>query len=361
MSKIIIFFWNFEIFLNLLFLFKFWSIFQISKFFFFHKFSQIFKIIIKYKISSVPKNPLKNQMLLKHDRLILPTSFSFPLLNTLTLLLIYAKNTSDLYIRWSLILSPTFIYLLLSIILSLKSLFSLEIENENHLTNLQIKLLLINNLFQMIFSIISLIFCIFLSEYLDFLDYPPIPITDFSIIHLYFLVCLAFLSYFIYAIFIKTLLNTEKTEKDEENHKKISLITILMNAIFSILGNTMTFCSTGACSSIYVSTLSAFFSAFGITIIDWLPYLRYSAVIFIIISIFSLYSAKKSFFYWPFIVCLCGSGLILASMMLVENNYMLYIGNLMMIGAAVGNARINKAGFGRMKVKQQVWKKRCFL
>ncbi len=165
---------------------------------------------------------------------------------------------------------------------------------------------------------------------------------------------LPFFVYFFYSILIKTLL---KTEKDEENHEKMSLITILINAIFSILGNTMTFCRTVACSSIYVSTMSVFFSAFGITIVDWLPYLRYSAVIFIIISIFSLYSAKKSLFYWPFIVCLCGSGLILASMIIGENSFMLFVGNILMIFAAFGNARINKAGFGKMKTKQQVWKK----
>lgn len=41
---------------------------------------------------------------------------------------------------------------------------------------------------------------------------------------------------------------------------------IFVNFVLSSLGNTVSFCSGGACNSFYISTLSSFFSAFGIPI-----------------------------------------------------------------------------------------------
>lgn len=289
--------------------------------------------------------------MLANDQFIIPSSYSFPLFNIMTLLFIYAKNTSDLYVRWSIILIPTLSYLVIQIIRSLKDLFFFE-THDMKLTTLEIKLILINKLTRIIFGTVGVLFCLFLSEYLDFLDFPPYPKTEFTTTHLYILAFLILFVYFAYSIIIRKMIEMEQ-ENIIASNEKVNMISIFMNSIFSILGNSMTICSTGACSSIYVSTISAFFSAFGITIVDWLPYLRYIAVIFIVISIFSLYSAKKSLLYVPFIICLIGSTLIMSSMIYFDNNIMLYLGNLLMIIAAFRNAKVNKAGFGR-KIKEQV-------
>lgn len=278
----------------------------------------------------------------------IPTSYLFPCLNIFTLLLTYAKNESDLYLKWPLIFIPTFLYLTIEILIALKKLLFLEINEDLNVKAIEIKLTLMNNLAKIIMFTISLFFIYFLSEYFDFLDFPPKEISsqDYSTTHLYILVFLFFVVYLIYSVMISSLAPKENTW---DNNEKINIVSILMNSLFSILGNTMTICSTGACTSIYVSTISTFFSAFGITIVDWLPYLKYSALIFILISIFSLYSARKSLIYMPFIVCVIGSTLIILSIFQFDNNYMLYSGNILMIIAAIWNARLNKAGFGKKK------------
>ena len=290
--------------------------------------------------------------MISKSHLILPPSYSFPLLNILTLLFIYAKNTSDLFVRWLIILSPTLIYLIIQILISLKDLFFLE-THDIQINILEIQLILTNKFARILLSTISLIFLIFLAEYLDFLDYPPQePFPQYDLVHLYIIAFLILIGFFIYSIVINRMMRRD-VDNNVSSSEKINIFTILMNSIFSILGNTMTICSSGACNSIYISTLSAFFSAFGITIVDWLPYLRYSAIVFILISIFSLYSAKKSLIYAPFLVCLVGSILILSSMFYFENSYLLYIGNILMIGAAIRNAKVNKAGFGKAKLKKE--------
>ena len=284
-----------------------------------------------------------------NDHLIFPASYSFPILNILTLLLVYAKNASDLYVRWSLILFPTCFYFVLQIIISLKDLLFME-THEMNFTPLEIKLFLTHKFARIILGAVCFIFYILLSEYLEFLDYPPDPMPEFSTTHLYILLFFILFLHLIYSIIVRTMLENER--ECSTNNEKLSLFSILMNSLFSILGNTMTVCSTGACSSIYISTISAFFSAFGITIVDWLPYIRYSAFIFILVSVFSLYSAKKSLLYGPFIISLIGSIMIVVSLLFLETNYLLYGGNILMIFAAYRNAKINKAGFG--KKKQQV-------
>ena len=46
---------------------------------------------------------------------IIPSSYSFPLMNFLTLMLIYAKTEDDMYISWEYVFSPTLIFCLLKI------------------------------------------------------------------------------------------------------------------------------------------------------------------------------------------------------------------------------------------------------
>ena len=60
--------------------------------------------------------------------------------------------------------------------------------------------------------------------------------------------------------------------------------------MFTLLGTAMPICSGGACSSVYVSAITSFFSAFGISITTWLPYIKYSALILILFSLISLFS-----------------------------------------------------------------------
>jgi len=111
------------------------------------------------------------------------------------------------------------------------------------------------------------------------------------------------------------------------------------------MSNTMSVCSGGACRSFYVSTLSTFFSAFGIPIFEYLHYLNFVAVLFIGINLFSMYTIKKSLLYVPFFLSLFGSILVLTDMFIIDLDYLTYIGNFVIILAAILNIKMRKKKF----------------
>ena len=57
--------------------------------------------------------------------------------------------------------------------------------------------------------------------------------------------------------------NTEnKINKLNQNNENDSTITsVLINGLLNFLGGTTTICAGGACNSVYISTLSLFFSS----------------------------------------------------------------------------------------------------
>ena len=143
-----------------------------------------------------------------------------------------------------------------------------------------------------------------------------------------------------------------------DHHKRNYKITII-NSLLTILGNTIPICSGGACSSIYVSTITAFFSAIGISL-TWISYIKYTALMFILISLFSLYSSKKNIFYKPFLLSFLGSVFILINLIFYESYYLLFGGNELMIVAAFWNSKINKANiFGKKNINDSKSKLKC--
>lgn len=111
----------------------------------------------------------------------------------------------------------------------------------------------------------------------------------------------------------------------------------------------MTICTGGTCNNLYISTISAFFSAFGIPIFEYTHYLNFIVFFFIGLSLISLYSVKRSVKYIPFIFTLLGSLMILTDMIIYDLDYFTYIGNGLMIVSAIWNSKLNKKTFGRKK------------
>lgn len=107
------------------------------------------------------------------------------------------------------------------------------------------------------------------------------------------------------------------------------------------MGNTMTYCAGGACNSIYISTISTFFSAFGISIVEYIHYISFLAFFFILLTLISLYSVKRSCKYGPFILSCFGTVLILIDTLLYDIDYLTYAGNVLLIGSAIWNSRLN--------------------
>lgn len=107
----------------------------------------------------------------------------------------------------------------------------------------------------------------------------------------------------------------------------------------------MSVCAGGVCNSLYVSTISAFFSAFGVPIFEYMHYFNFLVYIFMAVSLFSLYAVKNSWKYPPFLVSLIGAIMIIVDMQLFDLNYLTYVGNVMLIGSAIWNSRLNKRKF----------------
>ena len=144
-------------------------------------------------------------------------------------------------------------------------------------------------------------------------------------------------------IISQEILPITSNEKNDEN----SWTKYILNTVFSLLGNTMTICAGGTCNNLYISTLSAFFSAFGIPLFEYIHYLNFIVFFFIFISLLSLYSVKKSWKYLPFILSVIGSILIVIDMLIYDFDYLTYAGNILLIVGAIWNSKLNKRKFGR--------------
>lgn len=264
----------------------------------------------------------------------------------ITLSLAYAKIQSDLYIQWFYVFFPFYFVYLINIFFAMRKLiFSEEVEDILESPSKSRKKLL-KNISSVFFSFTMIIILFLLADYLDFFDVFENKGKEYSHNGIYYATFLLIFEYFLFTLLMKALKRKEKENEDNAG----TYLSILMNFFFSFLSSTTIICSSGACSSIYISTFTAFFSAFGISIVDWIPYLKFLAFFFILVNLFSLYSAKKNILYKPFVISLFG-GFLVAFGIIYSYNLILYFGNIIMIIGAVWNSRENKAGFGNKSKK----------
>jgi hypothetical protein len=121
---------------------------------------------------------------------------------------------------------------------------------------------------------------------------------------------------------------------------------VLSNVLLSTLGNSYTVCAGGACNSFYISTLSAFFSAFGVPIAQYIHYLNFVCIGLLGSSLFSMYSVKRSWKYGPFLATLAGTSMILEDLFLYDCDILTYVGNVLIIGSAFWNSKLHKLRWG---------------
>jgi hypothetical protein len=106
----------------------------------------------------------------------------------------------------------------------------------------------------------------------------------------------------------------------------------------SILSTPITFCSGGACNSIYASTVTSLLSSFSIPLTVIVPFLNVIGFILQGVGLVSLYSVKKFRYapFWAYLICMCAQ-LVLDS----------WICGLGMLAAVIWNAKYHKYTFGR--------------
>jgi len=235
--------------------------------------------------------------------------------------------------------SPTLLYLALQMFIYLKRIIIVEEDSIRDVHGIVSKrFTLMDNLFHFILSLLMLCFAWYALYRRDHLNY-NLSVKPLYIAAALYLFTQVFYTYSVRAAENALLLPVSNEAKD----KGTSLLTTILTPIFNFLGGSFVLCSGGSCSSIYGSTLSAIFGAFGISVSEFLPYLEGVTIILVLVSVYVLYYAKKSFKYKPFILSAVAAVMIIGTQLFFETRYPIYVGNVLMIGAAIWNSRLNKA------------------
>ena len=269
-------------------------------------------------------------------------SYSFFFLNALTVILVYAKLEGDLFFfTWQMSFMPTFLYF---IILSLKYLKKVIILDEGtYKESYSLKtnrFQLLDHFFHLVLTLLMLFITFYAAHILDNYESG----AKVSKKPLYVSIALYLIVQFAYTYSSKSMEN-ESILPLSQDKKQTSLYTTIMTPVLNFLGTSFMFCQGGTCSTIYGSTISAIFSAFGISISEWLPVLDWLTFLLVLVSVGVLYYAKKSFTYKPFLISCVAAVIIFSDQLYFQRRWPVYIANVLMIGAALWNSKLNKAGF----------------
>ena len=299
------------------------------------------------------------------DLEILPTNFLFPFTFALTSYYLIQKINDNFMAGWLICFYPLLLFIVLQFLQSIYKIIVSEFFTDEddamiggNQANIKInmdnldRIILISNFFKMIISSLAFFSIYYLSDFLDFKK-------DESLIYCIYLIISACISSMIYYSLRKLSMFAIKrpnikaeTERDPETGELLPQNTYLtffstMTApILTYFSNMMIVCSanTGVCTQIYASTIASLLGAFGVTISDFSEYLFPITIVLLGVSLFSLYAKKKSFTHKPFLLGVFSCLLILISHFNEKNKlyYLIYPGNILMIGAAIWNMKLNK-------------------
>jgi hypothetical protein len=141
---------------------------------------------------------------------------------------------------------------------------------------------------------------------------------------------------------------------DWKTNTKYPILGIIVNQFFNLLGASTMVCAGGACNSLYISTITMFFSSVGISLTDLVPYMNGLGFAFVLFALLSLYSAKKSFTYPPFMIGAACSFVILLNLTHVFTNiYCLIVANIGMVACSCLNMKMNAAALPSQRRKKK--------
>lgn len=259
--------------------------------------------------------------------------------------LLYQKVSDNFMAKWQVTFYPMYIYLILKAIYFFIQIISSESSSSIDIAKTKLKIrnlsniILISNYFSFIYYLIVICFIYNVHNFLDQRK------DEYLMISLYSLFAL-FIWLIIYAMIRKISFFTILGNSKEETNKStfVAFISTLLAPILTYVSNAMIICSGGACTQIYLSTITSLLGAFGVTLSEISAYMFPITCILMCISVFSLYIKRRKLKHKPFIL-----GCIAALMIIVGKyfekskiSYLIYPGNIMMIAAAIWNARLNK-------------------
>jgi hypothetical protein len=264
--------------------------------------------------------------------------------------------------------APTFMFFLYQIYSNFKSILAIDIRKESEAKIRNPLLFIVRCLYNVLESLLCFI-CLFIIT-----DIAEAEEDKRSLTPLFLILMIQLITHFAFTVVHKKLegkhmnylpiskasdavsvelnsLGKSPSSKDN-NSSGLSFLTTLTGSFSSLLTATTTICAGGACTPIYGSTIGAILGAFGITLTEWLPYLDGVTGIFVAVSVYILWSAKKDWTYRPFLLSAAAAILIIVHLITQEHKFLLYIGNVMMIGGAFWNIKLNRVRFGKKAKKQ---------
>jgi hypothetical protein len=262
---------------------------------------------------------------------------------------LYLKITDRFIALWRATFYPIYIYLIVKtliffyIIIKNDNISSIQKEkNDLILNNLEISNLLniyiVSNFFKFILYLLLICFIYNIHSFLDDRD------DEFLKAGFKFLIATTVWG-ILYGLIRKIpKLKLKEPAKEENNSVIISFVSSLLGPILTYFSNMMIICSGGACTQIYISTITSILGAFGVTLSEISKYLFPITCVLLGVSLLSLYIKRKKILHPPFLLGIFSSILILLGKY-YENtklNKFVYPGNVLMIFAAIWNAKMNK-------------------
>ena len=262
---------------------------------------------------------------------------------------LYLKITDRFIALWRATFYPLYLYLITKVLIS----FYLIIKNDNNskdekgkhnilLNNLEIKnflnIYIISNFFQFIFYLLLICFIYNVHSFLDNRK------DEFLFSAVKFLIATNIWGMFYSLIRKIPNLRLKEGRKEKSNSIIIAFITSLISPALTYFSNMMIICSGGACTQIYISTITSILGAFGVTLSEITRYMFPITCVLLGVSLISLYIKKREILHKPFLLGVFSAMMIILGKYFEKTmlNKLVYPGNILMIIAAIWNAKMNK-------------------
>ena len=135
------------------------------------------------------------------------------------------------------------------------------------------------------------------------------------------------------------------TQTPSSFSQKFAFFSSFLSPVVTYLSTLTVVCSGGACSQIYVSTITSLLGAFGVSLSNLSKFMFPITLVLIVFSLVSLYVKRRKLTHGPFLLGIVGAIFIIFGQIFngsFTGKVVSYIGNAVMIGAAVWNMRKNK-------------------
>ena len=267
----------------------------------------------------------------------------------LTSYFLYLKINDKFIALWRATFYPLYIYLIIKALIS----FYLIIKNDNNsqdekgkhnliLNNLEItnflNIYIVSNFFKFIYYLLLICFIYNTHSFLDTRK------DDFLFSAVRFLIITSIWG-ILYSLIRKIpILKLKESKKEKNNSIAIAFITSLLSPALTYFSNMMIICSGGACTQIYISTITSILGAFGVTLSELTKYMFPITCVLLGVSLISLYIKKRDILHKPFLLGFFSAILIIIGKYFEKTklNKLVYPGNILMIVAAIWNAKMNK-------------------